>query len=234
MHTCCKWNLPRLGRRTVDHSMLSCCLRCSDPAQVTIQQWHVQYALCVSGSVQDYLLMHVLQPHRHHAPGLAGRFKAAKLWHPHLNLPAKLVHGVTGIQACTLGGAVAQIQNISLSTVNHNMQMLAAEGSSVLDCCDVQMPSFTMQTSDHAEGGITRRPSLQLVCGLIFRLILPQPGCPIGLVHGSWAGAEAAVACKLGAAGAAPTPAWSTCTPPTTSLAWPYQSELFLLGKSMV
>lgn len=77
-----------------------------------------------------------------------------------------------------------------------------------------------LQTSDHEEGGITGRPSLQLICGLIFRLILPQPGRPIALIQASWAGAEAAVARKLGAAGAAPTPAWSTYTPPCTSLPW--------------
>ena len=100
------------------------------------------------------------------------------------------------------------------------MQMLAGVGSIVLDGCDVQMPSFTMQTSDHEEGGNTGRSSLQLVCGLIFRLILPQPGRPVGFIQGSRARAEAAVARKLGAAGAAPTPAWSTCKPPVTLLLW--------------
>ena len=41
----------------------------------------MHYALYMcDGSLQIYLLMHVLQLHRQHAPVLAGRFKAAKLW----------------------------------------------------------------------------------------------------------------------------------------------------------
>ncbi len=223
MHTCCKWNLPCLSRGTFDHNMLLCCWSWSDPAQVTIEGWHVQCALYMSGSMQFYLLMHVLQPHRHHAPVLAGRFECQCHNLAASNLPAKpgaWCHQHSHMHTRSLCCLNQGHQLVNCESEFAAMQTLAAEGSSALDCCDVQMASFTLQTSDCKQGGITGRPSLQLVCGLIFRLVLPQPGCPIGLIQGSWAGAEAAVARKLGAAGAAPTPAWSTCTSPLTSLPW--------------
>ncbi len=181
--------------------------------------------------------MHVLQPHRHHAPVLAGKFECRCHSLAASNLPAKTgawCHQHSHMHTRSLCCPNQRHQLVNCASQFAAMQTLTADDRSVFDCCDVQISSFTLQTSDHEEGGITGRPSLQLVCELIFRLILPQPGCPIGLIQGSWAGAEAAVARKLGAAGAAPTPAWSTWTPPVTSLAWPYQSELFLLGRSMI